>query len=101
MVHVESRRSRALVDDGGMHVNKFHLGWFLGKAYSVQGWNEPGYGHGNQWTKPDLYMDTARALERACFDLLIIEDSSTIPDNYGDSMEVYLKYAAMTPKLDP
>jgi FMN-dependent oxidoreductase (nitrilotriacetate monooxygenase family) len=42
-----------------------------------------------------------RAMERACFDLFIIEDSSTVPDNYGGSMDFYLKNAVMTPKFDP
>ena len=42
-----------------------------------------------------------RAMERACFDLLILEDSSTVPDNYGGSMDFYLKNAVMTPKFDP
>ncbi len=79
----------------------FHLGWFLGPGVGPQGWNTPGYPHGYDWTKPDLFQDMARALERACFDLLILEDSSTVPDNYGDSMDFYLKNAVMTPKFDP
>ncbi len=80
---------------------QFQLGWFLAKAFSIQGWNEPGYGTGYDYTKPDLYQDAIRALERACFDLLIIEDSSTVPDNYGSSMDFYLKTATMVPKFDP
>lgn len=82
-------------------MNKFHLGWFLARAFSIQGWNEPGFPQSYDWTKPDLFQDAARALERANFDLFIIEDSSCVPDNFGGSMEVYLKHAAMTPKLDP
>ena len=52
-------------------------------------------------TKPALFQDMVRAMERACFDLFIIEDSSTVPDNYGGSMDFYLKNAVMTPKFDP
>lgn len=82
-------------------MTKFHLGWFLGPGVTIQGWNEPGFPHGYDWTKPALFQDAARALERACFDVFIIEDSSTVPDSYGGSMDFYLKHAAMTPKFDP
>ena len=51
--------------------------------------------------KPALFQDMVRAMERACFDVFIIEDSSTVPDNYGGSMDFYLKNAVMTPKFDP
>jgi FMN-dependent oxidoreductase (nitrilotriacetate monooxygenase family) len=80
---------------------KFHLGWFLGSGVTIQGWNEPGYPEEYDWTKPALFQDAIRALERACFDLLILEDSSTIPDAYGSSRDFYLRNAVMTPKFDP
>nr|WP_314073178.1 NtaA/DmoA family FMN-dependent monooxygenase [uncultured Roseococcus sp.] len=82
-------------------MSKFHLGWFLGPGTTIQGWNEPGFPHGYDWTKPALFQDAARALERAFFDVFIIEDSSTVPDTYGASMDFYLKNATMTPKFDP
>ena len=82
-------------------MSKFHLGWFLGPGITVQGWGEPGFSPGYEWTKPDIYQDSVRALERACFDLVILEDSSAVPYAYQDSMDFYLKHAAMTPKLDP
>lgn len=82
-------------------MSKFHLGWFLAPGVTIQGWNEPGFPHHYDWTKPALFQDMARAMERACFDLFIIEDSSTVPDNYGASMDFYLKNAVMTPKFDP
>jgi FMN-dependent oxidoreductase (nitrilotriacetate monooxygenase family) len=50
---------------------------------------------------PDLFVDLARSIERACFDYLIIEDSSNVPYTFQNSHDVYLKYAAATPKLDP
>jgi FMN-dependent oxidoreductase (nitrilotriacetate monooxygenase family) len=40
-------------------------------------------------------------MERACFDYMIIEDSSNVPYTYKGSHDTYLKYAASTPKLDP
>ena len=80
---------------------KFHLGWFMGPGVTIQGWNEPGFPGHYDWTKPALFQDMIKAMERACFDLFILEDSSTVPDTYGASMDFYLKNAAMTPKFDP
>ena len=50
---------------------------------------------------PDLFVDLARGLERACFDYVIIEDSSMVPYTFRGSHDTYLRYAASTPKLDP
>ena len=50
---------------------------------------------------PDLFQDLARGMERACFDYMIIEDSSMVPYQYKGSHDTYLKYAASSPKLDP
>jgi alkanesulfonate monooxygenase SsuD/methylene tetrahydromethanopterin reductase-like flavin-dependent oxidoreductase (luciferase family) len=50
---------------------------------------------------PDLFLDLARGLERACFDYVIIEDSSMVPYTFRGSHDTYLRYAASTPKLDP
>jgi FMN-dependent oxidoreductase (nitrilotriacetate monooxygenase family) len=77
------------------------LGWFLGPGITIQGWNEPGFGHGYDWTKPDIFQDAVRALERARFDLVILEDTSAVPYTFRGNMDYYLKHATMTPKLDP
>ncbi len=53
------------------------------------------------WARPDLHIDLARAVERACFDFLLLEDSVFVPDNYGGSMDFYLKRAMRAPKNDP
>ena len=82
-------------------MSKFHLGWFLGPGITIQGWNEPGFAPGYDWTKPDVFVDAARALERACFDVFILEDSSAVPYAYQGKMDFYLKHAVMTPKFDP
>ena len=77
----------------------FHFGWFVGKGYSAHGWNQPWTGAiASDWMEPDIYMDLARALERACFDCLIIEDGSFIADAYQDSPEWYLRNAFAVPK---
>jgi FMN-dependent oxidoreductase (nitrilotriacetate monooxygenase family) len=82
-------------------MGSFHLGWFLGPGATVQGWNTPGFSRGYDWTKPDVFQDAVRALERAKFDLVILEDTSAVPYTYKGSMDYYLSHAAMTPKLDP
>ena len=85
-----------------MGANPFHLGWFLGNSFGVHGWNQQWGGTGGEdWTQPDLHIELARALERACFDYLLLEDSLFVPDNYGDSMEFYLARALRAPKNDP
>ena len=80
----------------------FHLGWFVGAGYSVHGWNQPWSASiGTDWMQPDLYIDLARALERACFDYMIIEDGSFVADAYKGSPEWYLHHAYSVPKSDP
>ena len=79
----------------------FHLGWFL-QGSSVQAWGEPWTGAiGRDWRQPDLFIDMARALERACFDYILIEDSSYIGESYGASRDVYLRSALSVPRQDP
>ncbi|PZW39444.1 FMN-dependent oxidoreductase (nitrilotriacetate monooxygenase family) [Humitalea rosea] len=80
----------------------FHLGWFLGNSFGVHGWNQQWGGtSARDWSLPDLHIDLARSLERACFDFLLMEDSVFVPDNYGASMEFYLARALRAPKNDP
>ena len=43
----------------------------------------------------------ARSLERACFDYLLIEDSSYVGESWGGSTELYLKHAIAVPRQDP
>jgi hypothetical protein len=68
---------------------QFHLAWFLGNAYGVHAWKGPWTGAGaREWSKPDFQIDMARALERARFDYLLMEDSSFVPDDYGGSIGI-------------
>ena len=87
-----------------MSCPQFHLAWFLSRGYGPKAWyHEWGGTDGAQarWMMPDLFVDLARGMERACFDYLIIEDSCSVPYMYQGSHDLYLKYAAATPKLDP
>ena len=81
--------------------DRFHLGWFF-QGSSAQAWGEPWTGSiGRDWMKPDLVIDIARALERACFDYLLIEDSSYVGESYGGSRDIYLRNALAVPRQDP
>lgn len=79
----------------------FHLAWFL-QGSSAQAWGEEWTGHiGASWMVPTLFLDLARSLERACFDYVLIEDSSYIGESYGGSTAIYLENAIAVPRQDP
>ncbi|WP_432519029.1 NtaA/DmoA family FMN-dependent monooxygenase [Kineococcus sp. SYSU DK006] len=85
-----------------MSVPKFHLGWFQSSGFSVSGWTEPWSGWlGRDWQTPSYWADMARALERASFDCMVIEDSVFVPEDYGSSRDHYLRNALRAPKNDP
>ncbi len=87
-----------------MAKHRFHLAWFLSEGYGPKAWRSDWPGSQTdraRWMMPDIFIDLAKGLERACFDYLIIEDSSNVPYTYRGSHDAYLKYAACTPKLDP
>ncbi|MGR3805677.1 NtaA/DmoA family FMN-dependent monooxygenase [Marinibacterium profundimaris] len=85
-----------------MTTDPFHLGWFQNNTYGVHGWNVPWGGNtARDWANPQLQIDLAQAVDRACFDFLLMEDSAFVPDNYGASMDFYLKRAMRAPKNDP
>jgi FMN-dependent oxidoreductase (nitrilotriacetate monooxygenase family) len=46
-------------------------------------------------------MDMARSLERACFDYLLLEDSSYVGESYQGSTDIYLKSGIAVPRQDP
>jgi hypothetical protein len=70
---------------GPMAAKPLHLGWFL-QGSSAQPWGEPGTGHiGRTWMVPGLFADLAPALERACFDYVLIEDSSYVGESFRGS----------------
>jgi FMN-dependent oxidoreductase (nitrilotriacetate monooxygenase family) len=76
----------------------FHLAWFMN--FAVDEWNAPFAAGGKPWTG-EFYIDMAKAMERACFDYIMIEDTLMISEAYGHSTQAYLKYALMGPKGDP
>jgi FMN-dependent oxidoreductase (nitrilotriacetate monooxygenase family) len=80
----------------------FHLAWFVSKGYGPKAWRTA-WGGPNpaSWVKPNLFVTLSRELERACFDYVMIEDSSNIPYTYKNSHDTYVRYAVDSPKLDP
>jgi FMN-dependent oxidoreductase (nitrilotriacetate monooxygenase family) len=85
-----------------MSGDPFHMAWFVGGGFSVKDWRGTWAGTGGRdWANGELIVDLARNLERACFDLIIVEDSSNVPYTYGGSSEAYLKYAMSVMKNDP
>jgi FMN-dependent oxidoreductase (nitrilotriacetate monooxygenase family) len=79
----------------------FHLAWFL-EGSSVHGWNHPWSGAiGRDWQKPDLFIDLARSLERACFDYVLIEDSSYVGESFEGKRDIYLERGISVPRQDP
>lgn len=79
----------------------FHLAYFLTDSHA-QAWGTPWAGNiGKDWAKPDLYVDTARELERACFDYILIEDNAFVADTYGGAMDIYLQSGLSVPRREP
>jgi FMN-dependent oxidoreductase (nitrilotriacetate monooxygenase family) len=82
-----------------MQRRKFHLSWFTN--FAMDEWLDPfSSAGGNPWTG-DFYVEMAKALERACFDYLILEDTLMLSEAYGGNTKQYLKSAIQVPKHDP
>jgi FMN-dependent oxidoreductase (nitrilotriacetate monooxygenase family) len=78
---------------------KFHLGWFTN--FALDEWKAPfAAAGGNPWSG-EFYVDFAKALERACFDYIMLEDTLMVSDIYGSSTQIYLKNAIKVPQHDP
>ena len=68
----------------------------------MQAWGEPWTGRiGESWMQPKLFIDVAQALERACFDYILLEDSSYVGESYAASREIYLRHGIAVPRQDP
>ncbi|WP_439816069.1 NtaA/DmoA family FMN-dependent monooxygenase [Zavarzinia sp. CC-PAN008] len=82
-----------------MSAKPFHLGWFTN--FTTDEWNGVFANGGLPWDGK-FYVEMAQALERACFDLIMLEDKLAIPEAYGGSMEISLKHGTgFSPKHDP
>ncbi|MET1052284.1 MAG: NtaA/DmoA family FMN-dependent monooxygenase [Mycetocola sp.] len=80
--------------------SRFHLGWFTN--FSPPPWEGDFDGDaGSTWSSGTHLQDMARALERAKFDYIMLEDSSMVSDAYRGTSEIDLKYHLYAPKHDP
>jgi hypothetical protein len=68
--------------------------------FTPDDWNQP-FGNGGVPFDGGFYIEVARALERACFDYMMIEDKLLVPEAYGGSAEAVLRLGMMAPKHDP
>ncbi|MCL8026226.1 NtaA/DmoA family FMN-dependent monooxygenase [Nocardioides bruguierae] len=79
---------------------KFHLGWFTNFAPPI--WEGAFSGDiGSTWADGRFYMDFAKALDRAGFDYMMLEDSSMVSDAYEGTSRADLKHHLYAPKHDP
>ncbi len=76
-----------------------HFGWFLARGFGPHGWGHPYLDWNYRWTEPALYQDSARALEQAGFDLLIIEDAPSLGS--PSTIDLRIRQAFGGPKHDP
>lgn len=76
-----------------------HFGWFFGRGFGPQGWLRDDYLWGHRWDRPQLYQQSAKELEQAGLDLLIVEDS--ISPGPAEQLDLRVRSALGAPKLDP
>jgi len=81
-----------------MATKRFHMGWFMN--FTPDEWRAP-YGNGGRFWDGRFYVEMAQALERACFDYIMIEDKLMVPETYGGSHDYTLRNAMIAPKHDP
>lgn len=76
-----------------------HFGWFLARGFGPHGWGHPYLDWNYRWTRPELYQESARVLEQAGFDLLIIEDAPSLGS--AETIDLRVRHAFGGPKHDP
>jgi FMN-dependent oxidoreductase (nitrilotriacetate monooxygenase family) len=77
---------------------RFHLAWFTNFTAGV--WNAA-FTHGGSPWDGRFYVDFAQALERACFDYIILEDTLMVSEAWAGTAEMSLSQALQVPKHDP
>ena len=76
------------------------MAWFLQTGFGAYGWNQQWSGNvAKDLANPQLFVDLATSLERACFDYMMLEDSSVIPDVFQGTMENSLRGGTI--RFDP
>jgi alkanesulfonate monooxygenase SsuD/methylene tetrahydromethanopterin reductase-like flavin-dependent oxidoreductase (luciferase family) len=76
-----------------------HFGWFFSRGFGPQGWGHPYREWNHDWTKPELYQQSARALEQAGFELIVMEDAVSLGS--PETLDLRVRGAYGGPKHDP
>jgi alkanesulfonate monooxygenase SsuD/methylene tetrahydromethanopterin reductase-like flavin-dependent oxidoreductase (luciferase family) len=78
--------------------DRFHLGWFTN--FTPGDWNQP-FSHGGSPWDGKFFVEMALAMERACFDYIMLEDTLMVSEAYRGTAEATLKHVLQVPKHDP
>lgn len=76
-----------------------HFGYFFSRGFGPQAWGRSDWDWGHDWTKPDLYQQSVRALEQAGMDLVIAEDAISLGN--PSTLDLRIRQAYGGPKHDP
>jgi long-chain alkane monooxygenase len=77
---------------------RFHLAWFTN--FTAGNWSET-FSHGGSPWDGKFFVEFAQAMERACFDYMILEDTLMVSEAWGGTAEMSLSQALQVPKHDP
>ena len=77
---------------------QFHLGWFTN--FTAGSWDAT-FSHGGSPWDGKFHVEFALALERACFDYIMLEDTLMVSEAYRGAAEATLKYGLQVPRNDP
>jgi alkanesulfonate monooxygenase SsuD/methylene tetrahydromethanopterin reductase-like flavin-dependent oxidoreductase (luciferase family) len=76
-----------------------HFGYFFSRGFGPQAWGRSDWDWGHDWTKPDMYQQSVRALEQAGMDLVIAEDAISLGN--PSTLDLRIRQAYGGPKHDP
>ena len=76
---------------------RFHLAWFTN--FTAGNWSET-FSHGGSPWDGKFFVEFAQAMERACFDYIMLEDTLMVSEAYRGTAEATLKYGLQVPKHD-
>jgi long-chain alkane monooxygenase len=76
----------------------FHLAWFTN--FTAGNW-DTSFSHGGSPWDGKFYVEFAQAMERACFDYMILEDTLMVSEAWAGTAEMSLTQALQVPKHDP
>ena len=76
-----------------------HFGWFFARGFGPQGWGFPYWEWNYDWRRPEVYAQSARELDQAGLDILVIEDAISLGTD--ETLDLRIRSAYGGPKHDP